>query len=237
MSKKTLKVIAIIVVSVLVILFMGTLGKSAIIRAYIYTGIGNCRSIPILCKLPESNIINPEINSAYIDDCLPYVFEDLAICMPKGFTVVQAEVRKVYYKKLRRFDRGNIAYVLYRKPNYFIGLFPRVAKQGVVNDYEFISRLRYANADNINNLTDAFFVVMKSIFTPDLGDQAKVKVIQFVSRGKKGFISYNLGPKGNFFDCESVDKEGNFYKVYIKDKTGDLDLSKVFAILSTVNKP
>lgn len=237
MRKKTLKKISIVVALILALLFLGTLGKPAIIRSYIYTGIGNCKSIPVLCKLPEPGIIEPKVDQEYLWQLIPYTFDDMVISMPRGFTVVMTDVRKVYYKKWRRSDKGNVAYLLYRKPNFFINLFPNVVKQGVINDYDFIDHLRSARADTIENLTDAFFVVMKSIFTPDLGDQSGVKVVRFAGFGKRGFVSYNLGSKVNYFDCEAFSDNGDFFKVYIKDKTGLIDLEKVFTIISTIHRP
>jgi len=237
LSKRALKNISLVVFFALAFLFLGTLGKPAILKSYIYTGIGNCRSIPILCKVPEGSIIDPDIDQDYLKQLVPYAFEDMLVSMPKGFTVVKAEIRKVYYKKWHRSDKGNVVYLLYRVPNFFINLFPNVVKQGVVNDYEFISRLRFARPDSITSLTDTFFVVMKSIFTPDLGDQTNVKVVRFVSRDKKGFISYNLGLGGNYFDCEIFNSRGNFFKLYIKDRTATLDLDKIFTIISTVRYP
>lgn len=234
MSKKALKNISLAVFFALAILFLGTIGKPAILKSYIYTGVGNCKSIPILCKVPESKIVHPKIDQDYLNRLLPYVFEDMTISLPKGFTVVKGEIRKVYYKKWHKIEKGSVVYLLYRKPNFFINLFPNVVKQGVVNDYEFITRLRYAQPDTITNLTDTFFVVMKSIFTPDLGDQSSATVIQFASQDKKGFINYNLGPKENYFDCEIINNRGDFFKIYIRDKARALDLDKIFTIISTV---
>jgi hypothetical protein len=75
---------------------------------------------------------------------------------------------------------------------------------------------------------------MKGIFTPDIGDQAAVKMIKFKLDNLSGFINYNLSAKGNFFDCNIFSKDGDFYKVYIKDYQGILDLNKVIVIISTV---
>ena len=89
-----------------------------------------------------------------------------------------------------------------------------------------------ANLDKIDSVTDAFFVIMKGIFTPDLGDQANVKMVEFAIGGKKGFINYNIF--NTAFDCNVISERGDFFKVYIKDKEATLNLSKVLAIVSTI---
>ena len=93
-----------------------------------------------------------------------------------------------------------------------------------------------AKINEVKTLNDAFFIIMKGIFTPDLGDQTKVKMARFVTNDKKGFINYNLSKKENFFDCNIFDEEKNFFKIYIKDRRAALDLEKVFTIISTVKK-
>jgi len=237
MKHKIAKVLSAAVFLAAAILFLATFGKSALLKSYVYTGIGSCRNIPILCNMPEKEINNPHIDRDYLQRLLPYTFADIRISMPKGFTVIRGEIRKVYYKKWRKAEKASAAYLLYRKPNYFIDLFPNLLKKGVKDDYDFITRMRNASPDTISSVTDTFFVVMKSIFTPDLGDQKTAIVVKFRSGDKRGFISYNLGAKENYFDCEIIDNRGDFFKVYIRDKRRVLDLDKVFAIISTVNKP
>ena len=123
--------------------------------------------------------------------------------------------------------------MVYQKPKFFINLFPQVKKQGVENNYDFLTRTMNAKVKDIDNVTDAFFVIMKSIFTPNLGDQKNIKMVQFESLGKKGFITYNLNPEENYFDCDVVSSDDTFVKIYIKDKGRALDLDKVIAIIST----
>jgi len=77
---------------------------------------------------------------------------------------------------------------------------------------------------------------MKSLFTPDLGDEKNVKMVKFAIGNKKGFISYNLAPAGNYFDCNIINNRGDFFKVYIKDRAAVLDLKNVLAIISTLEK-
>lgn len=69
-----------------------------------------------------------------------------------------------------------------------------------------------------------------------MGDQTNLKIAPFEIPGKKGFITYNLSPEGNYFDCDVFDEQGNLFKVYIKDIYSELDLQNVLAIISTVEK-
>ena len=75
---------------------------------------------------------------------------------------------------------------------------------------------------------------MKSVFTPDIGCQSTAKMIKFQFKDYKGFINYQLCRPDNYFDCNVFDVNGNFFKVYIKDVGAQLDLNKVFAIISTL---
>ena len=95
--------------------------------------------------------------------------------------------------------------------------------------------LLHANESGINSVNDAFFVILKSIFTPDLGDQKTVKMIQFKSDARNYFLNYNLTGPAYFFDCTILTEEGDFFKVYIKDNFKTLDLNKVFSIISTIS--
>jgi hypothetical protein len=61
-------------------------------------------------------------------------------------------------------------------------------------------------------------------------------MIKFISNDKKGFLNYSIGETGNYFDCNLFNEAGDFFKVYIIDKSTTLDLDKVFAIISTVKK-
>lgn len=87
---------------------------------------------------------------------------------------------------------------------------------------------------------------------------------QFRLNGKRGFINYNLGDQSgiasspqpaasvakqsprndgqglyapvNYFDCNIIDDQGGFFKIYIKDDGARLDLNRVLAIISTAEK-
>jgi hypothetical protein len=92
----------------------------------------------------------------------------------------------------------------------------------------------YANLNKVNEITDAFFVIMKSIFTPDIGQQNICRMISFEMGDKRGFVNYTMVKPNNYFDCNVLDAEGNFFKIYIRDIGGRLDLNKVFDIISTL---
>lgn len=235
MRRTVLKYLYIAVVLFFSLLFVAKFGGPAILKAYVETGIGNCRTLPLLCFVPEKEIINPEIDKTYLSELLPYTFPGIEISIPKGFTVIKGKVTKVYYKRRKYDAKSPVIYLLYQKPNFFINLFPQVKKQGMENNYDFVTRTMNAKVKDIDNLTDVFFVIMKTIFTPNIGDQANIKMVKFKVLDKKGFITYNLNPLENYFDCDVISSDDTFFKIYIKDKGARLDLDKVLAIISTLN--
>ncbi len=243
MKKSIIRYIYGAVVLLLGLLFLATFGRPAILKAYVETGVGNCRRMPLLCIVPGKEIINPEIDKVYLQELLPYSFPSqvlpyslprMEVLAPKGFIVVRGSVTKVYYKRKKYTEKSPSIYLLYQRPKFFINLFPQLEKQGITNNYEFVNRATHAQFANIDNVTDAFFVIMKSIFTPDVGEQENMKMVEFKTADKKGFITYNLGEKGNYFDCDIIDRDDAFFKIYIKDKDKKLDLGKVFTIISTL---
>jgi hypothetical protein len=233
-KKKFSRYLSLAVVLSLAILFVARFAGVSLLRLYIETGIGTCQKIPILCMAPVSAITNPQINQEYIAELLPYRFPRTEIFLPRGFTVVQETVKRVYYKKWKRKDSGAVVYLLHEEPRFFINLFPQLKKQGITDDYEFIRRTMYAKIGEVKDLNDAFFVIMKGIFTPDVGNQSSVKMAYFTLDDKRGFINYNIGKPDNYFDCNVINSRGDFFKVYIKDRGAKLNLDKVFAIISTV---
>jgi hypothetical protein len=233
MKKRIRRIILITFLVIAGLLFVARFGGPKILRFYVETGVGNCRDIPVLCIAPQEEIVNPPIDEAYISSLLPYDFPGVHIHLPKGFTVIKQRITKVYYKKWRQRAKGATIYLLYEPEGFFVRLFPQLKKDSINNDYDFISRVMYARVNEINSIVDAFFVVMKGIFIPDLADQHNVKIIKFTSPTKKGFIGYNIGTKENYFDCNIIG-EGGYFKIYIKDKVKLLDLSKVAAIISTI---
>jgi len=196
---------------------------------------------------PRDLVFLPEINQEYLDTLVPQKFPKMSISSPRGFALVQELIKKDYYKKRHAHNRA-IIYLLRQEPDAFIKLYPDVRNQGVRDNYEFIRRLMYANLGKIENITDAFFTIMKSVFTPDIGNQKIAKMIKFETADKKGFINYTLAKPvalaiggqttslrpDNYFDCNVLDAQGNFFKVYIKDIGAHLDLNNVFTIISTL---
>lgn len=234
MQKNSLsKNISCVVVLILSLVFVAKAGGPALLRQYIQSGIGDCQKIPILCMAPTEEINTPNINKEYVRKLLPYKSPEITIAIPKDFSIFQEKIKKGYYKKMRCPHKDTVIYPLYEEPNFFVNLFPRLKKQGVEDDYEFIKRVMCANLRDIKNFTDAFFVIMKSIFIPDLGEQKNVKMAQFSVADKRGFINYNLGKADNYFDCNVINRQGGFFKIYIKDRGANLDLEKVLAIIST----
>lgn len=219
------------------IIFVGKFAGPELLKLYLKSGVGDCENIPILCMAPEENIIQININKEYLNELLPYKFPpDMQVYLPKEFTVVKERITKVYYKRKKRTSSDATFYLLYEPPDFFSNLFPQLKNRGIEDDYGIIGRTMSARLSEVKTLNDAFFIIMKGIFTPDLGDQKKVKMATFVMDDRKGFINYNLSRKENFFDCNIFDKEKHFFKIYIKDRRAALDLEKVFTIISTIKK-
>lgn len=235
MKNKTIKRISLAVFLLFAFIFVAKFARPAILKLYVTSGVGNCQKIPILCIAPETESVNYEVNKEYLAELVPYTLEEIKASCPKEFKVIKETISKTYYKKKRQ--QGNsVIYLLYQKPDFFMGLFPQLKKAGIKNDTEFVSRTMHARIDSISNLTDTFFVINKSIFTPDLGDQKNTKIIKFSLNDKNGFLSYNFDASGNYFDCNMFNDKGDFFKVYIKDRAKILDLGKALAIISTVQK-
>lgn len=235
-KSKRLKYFLIAVFMALGALFVLKFGLPQLLRSYIKSGIGDCEKIPVFCKAPSRSIATFTVDSEYAATLIPHNFPILEAAMPKGFNVVQDEISKVYYKRKKRQGSSPTIYMLIRKGGFFIGLFPHLKKTGVTDDYEFLKRTMNARVEEIKNINDAFFVIMKGIFVPDLGDQSTAVMLEFSIKDKRGFLNYNLGPSENYFDCNVFDREGNYYKIYIKDKKARLSLDNVLTIVSTLGK-
>ena len=232
-ANRSLKFLASAIMVSLGLVFIIKFGSPTLLRQYISYGIGTCKTVPILCMQPDELTLTPDINNEYIDTLVPQRFPKMSVSIPKGFNLVQELIKRKYYKK-RPWENNAVIYLLHQGPNDFIRLYPDVQKQGIKDNYEFVRRLMYANLSKVNNITDAFFIIMKSVFTPDIGSQNISRMIKFKLREKIGFINYTMTKPNNYFDCNVLDPRGNFFKVYIKDVGGRLDLNKVFAIISTL---
>jgi hypothetical protein len=231
--KTVLKYFEFAIVLAIALVFVIKFAGPRILRQYISYGIGDCRNIPILCMEPEEKLTSPEEDPLYLAQLVPQEFSRMSLSCPKGFTLIQELTRRPYYKKNKHLDKGSTIYLLYQEPGAFLKLYPDVRKQGVTDNYVFIERLMRAKMNKVNNIPDAFFVIMKSIFTPDIGNQSNAKMVRFRLHNKRGFINYNLAYPDNYFDCSVIDERDNFFKIYIKDKGSRLDLNKVFTIIST----
>lgn len=232
-SKRFVKYLTSAIALILCLAFVVKFGGPNILRQYISFGIGSCENIPILCMQPDKKTFFPEVNNEYRDTLVPQIFPKFSISAPKGFALIQELIKRRYYKKRNKGD-GSVIYLIYQEPQALIRLYPDVRKAGVKDNREFIRRMSYSNLSGVNTITDAFFVIMKSVFTPDVGNQGTVKMIKFELGDKAGYISYNLLKPENYFDCIVVDKQDNLFKLYIKDRGNRLDLNKLFTIISTL---
>jgi hypothetical protein len=140
----------------------------------------------------------------------------------------------LFYYKYTRPQGGGVVYVLRKDPDFFMNLYPQLRKEGIDSDYAFIRRTMYAKLSEIKNLTDTFFVILKGVFIPDLGDQKNAKMASFEIGDKRGFINYNLAKPDNYFDCDIIEEGKGFFKVYIKDRGATLNLNNVLTIISTI---
>lgn len=232
-AKRFAKYLSRVILLIIAVAFVIKFAGPNILRQYISYGVGSCKVTPLLCMQPEEKIFTPQIDSQYLDTLIPHVFPKMSVSVPKGFNLIQELIKKQYYKKRHAFNRA-VMHLLIQEPGAFIKLYPDVRKQGVFDNYEFIRRLEYAHLGEIENITDAFFLIMKSVFTPDVGNQSIAKMIRFKLKDKEGYINYTLARPNNYFDCNVLDADGNFFKLYIKDIGARLDLNNVFAIISTL---
>lgn len=230
--KFSLRFIIMAVAIVLIVYFY----EPSLLRLYIKTGIGDCQQIPLFCITPEKTLNLGSLDKKFISTLIPYDFPQMKISLPSGFDVVQETIKKYYYKRKKTSEINSIAYTLYQPQQYFTNLFPQISSDRIKDNYEFIRRLEYATFNDTKTIIDAFFIILKGIFTPDLGDQQTVKIIEFYLPDRKGFINYNQSQTYSYFDCNVIDKKGNFFKIYIRDTRSKLNLNKVFAIISTLKK-
>lgn len=231
--KKILSIFLALLVALAIIIKFGT---PSILSLYIQAGLGTCHDMPIFCISPKEEIINPEIDESLVKELATYKLPEIEISVPKNFEVKKQELSKTYYKKKKKIQKGHYIYLLYEKPNFFVNLYPHLDKEGVNDDYDFIKRTMTVKVTDIKNMSDGFFSIMKAIFTPDMGKQENLKIAKFFSNDKKGFITYNITDSEAYFDCNIIDAQGNYFKVYIKDVPKTLKLEQVIAIISTVKK-
>ncbi len=234
MKDKALKIITIIIFFAFAAVFVARFAGANILKFYIESSIGDCQKIPILCLFPEEKIALPAGDKDYLATLIPYESGRLKVFLPKGFTITEETNKKIFYKKKERPSNNEAIYLFRQEPLFFINLFPEVKKFSVNNNYDFMKRVMHARLTDIKTLNDAFFVIMKSIFIPDVGNQENTKMAEFSINGKRGFLNYTLDKSVNYFDCNIIDDKGNFFKIYIKDKGAALNLNKVFTIISSI---
>jgi hypothetical protein len=237
MKHKIRKFFLLTVLLSLAVVYIARFGGPQLLKFYIKTGMGSCHDQKIFCALPERSYRDPAVDESFLAELKTYTFPEMQIGLPKEVKVVMGDQTRSYYKKRPWKTRGSVAYLLYRAPGFFIGLFPQLRKSGINDDYAFVARMMQARVEDISGIDDSFFVIIKSLFTPDLGSQDEMSIISFTLGEKRGFITFNLEPQTRYFDCNFFDAKDNYFKVYIKDKQAALDLPKVFAIISTVRKP
>jgi hypothetical protein len=170
------------------------------------------------------------------EDFLLYKFPRMQARIPRGFDVVQGTKKKLYYKRRSYGFKKPTVYLLYQEPGFFVSLFPQVKKSGVINNYGFVKQVMQARLPEVKGLTSTFFVIMKSIFIPDIGEQKNAVMAQFALPDRKVFLNYTLSPQGNYFDCNVLDNQGGYCKIYIKDKLRRLNLEQVLAIASSAKR-
>jgi hypothetical protein len=232
MKKSLGTYLLLLIIFVVLIGIVAKFSGPVFLKSYVKTGMGTCQKMHILCLAPIETINNRKIDKEYIKGLIPYEFPKFTISLPRGFSVIQETIKKVYYKKEKRESTDKVCFAMHQPPNFFVSLFPQLAKKGVDSDYEFIKRTMYASENQIKNLQDVFFVIMKSIFIPDLGDQKKVKMVEFEIGNMKGFINYNIS--NEFFDCNVINEAGGFFKLYIRDKSASLNLNNVLDVIATI---
>jgi len=236
MKEKFKKYLTGSILFILGVLFVAKFAGASFLKLYVEIGVGTCKNIPILCMKPTGQLKDLVIDENFKAGLIPYGFPGIQAMFPKGFRVVKEEIKKPYYKegRLQPKKREQAAYLIAKREGFFTNLFPEVLKQGISNNYAFYTRVINADINGIRNLTDVFFVVMKSIFIPDMGYQPNVQIKSFTDGARKGFILYNFSATGNFFDCCIFDNQDNFFKVYIRDGNCMLDLDKFYTIVSSV---
>lgn len=237
MKDRIIKITIIILFLSACFVFVAKFGGPELLKFYLSTSLGDCRKIPVYCMSPEENPEKISVPDEYVRQKLVICsFPSVKICIPRGFMTIQENIKKIYRKRSRKPTQQSVIYLFHKPPDFFMGLFPRLKKKGIVNnDYEFLKRVMNARMDRVSNLTDVFFMVMKGIFIADLGPQNTARMLILSLDEKKGFINYNITDGGNYFDAKFIDGDKGFFSIYIKDKNGELDLHQVCAIISTIN--
>jgi len=233
MKEKNKKIILIFIFLAFAFIYIAKFCSQAILRLYVVSGIGTCQELPVLCLVPKEELTYQE-DKNYLKQLIFYDLSGIKISLPRQFTLIKEKIKRTYYKKHKSQYKDNVIYLLHQPAGFFMGLFSHLKKLGIKDDYEFVQHLMQANLNELKNLNDLFFLVNKSIFTPDLGDQKNLKMFKFNLMNKKGFLLYNFTDSGNYFDANLFTQNGDFFKIYIRDKSKILDLNKALAIILSV---
>ena len=106
MRQAAIKRISSIIAFLIGIDFVAKFAGPALLRTYVETGIGSCRKIPIFCMAPDDRIITPgPMDKDYTIELIPYRFPKMSISVPRGFRVVQEEIKRNYYKRKKKIIR------------------------------------------------------------------------------------------------------------------------------------
>lgn len=174
MKQKAIKIISGTTAFLLGVAFIAKFSGPAFLRLYVEAGIGNCQKIPILCMAPDEKVITPgQIDKEYLSELIPYNFPKMALSVPRGFKVIQEEIKKDYYKRKGRPYSEAAVYVIYEEPGFFIELYPQLKKKGINDNYQFIKHAMYAGIKGITNFTDLFFIIMKGFYPGPRGPEER----------------------------------------------------------------
>ncbi len=234
MANRLFKPLALLVVLGAAVLFIVRFGGPQLLTFYVRSGLGQEVHLPLFYSSLSEEREVPAVSEQVLSRLKPTRMEDVELGVPKEFVIVKGALKRSYYKKWPPKSAGSQIHLLTQQKNYFVQLNPQVAAQGVRDDYEFLRRVQDARLDRIRSVTDAFFVIMKGIFTPDLGDQTDVRMGTFILPGKRGFLTESHAAEGDFYDCNFFDDRDRYFKLYIKDPTRSLSRAGVLAIVSTV---
>lgn len=237
MKQKILSRALLFVILFLIFDFVAKFAGPELLKSYIASGIGTCQQNPVLCIVPEQEKLHFTSDKAFQSTLVPFRMPGVELYAPRRFTVIKERIKKVYYKRQRRVHKGQSIYVLSQPPDFFLDLFPQYRARGIQDDHQFFSRVMHAQLSAIEGTSDAFFVVIKSLFTAGLGEeQSGVKIVEFEGEGKKGFIAYNKSAGVNYFDCNIFTQDRQFFKLFVRDESLELGLQDVLTIISTVRK-
>lgn len=234
MANRFFKPFALLLILGAAVLFIIRFGGPQLLSFYVRSGLGKEVHLPIFYSARKEERAVTAVSEQVLAQLRPTRMENVELGVPKEFVIFKGALKRSYYKKWPPKSAGSQIHLLTQPKNYFVRLNPQVMAQGVSDDYEFLRRVQDARLDRIRSISDAFFVIMKGIFTPDLGDQKDLRTVTFTLPGKRGFLTESHASEGDFYDCNFFDDRDRYFKLYIKDLNRSLSRSGVLAIVSTV---